>query len=197
MNWQEIIEFLGGASLFSLTIGFLGKKSIEAFLQGRVESYKNNLERIASENTIKFQNLHSERAETIKVLYEKLAILDDTLYSALRPFQLVSETTLEDKVKSLSVQFNELREYFLPKRIFFENNLCELIDTILETAKGVFFDITTHPVDIKDTSYKYDRELLKERHQFWEKSREIHKSEITSLKTQLENEFRKLLGIGA
>ena len=61
----------------------------------------------------------------------------------------------------------------------------------------MFFDITTYPVDIKDTNYKYNRELLKERHEFWEKARNIHNNEITELKEQLENEFRKLLGISA
>jgi hypothetical protein len=197
MAWQEIIEFLGGATAISVTIGYLGRKAIEAFLQGRIESYKKNLERIASEHSIRFQRLHSERAEIIKEFYGKLAVLDDTLYSTLRPFQVVGEPELEEKVKKLSVQFNELREYFLPKRIFFENRLCELIDKILETAKGVFFDITTYPVDIKDTNYKYDRNLLKERHEFWEYAREIHKKEITSLKGKLEDEFRMLLGINA
>ncbi|WP_296935295.1 hypothetical protein [uncultured Marinobacter sp.] len=197
MAWQEVINFLGGATAISLTVAFLGKKAIEAFLQGRIESYKKNLERIASENSIRFQRLHSERAEIIKDFYEKLAVLDDTLYSTLRPFQAVGEPELEEKVKELSVQFNDLREYFLPKRIFFENDLCELIDKILETAKGVFFDITTFPVDIKDTHYKYDRGLLKERHEFWEKARNIHNNEIASLKRDLEDEFRQILGIKA
>jgi len=166
-------------------------------MKGRIESHKKELERIASEHSIKFQSLHTSRAEIISEFYAKLAVLDDTLQSTLRSFQLVGETTLEDKVKNLSIQFNELREYFLPKRIFFEENICLLIEKILETTKGVFFDITTYPVDIKDTNYKYDRDLLKERHEFWEKAREIHKNEITSLKVELENEFRKLLGINA
>ncbi len=197
MQWQEIIKFLGGATAISFTIGYLGKKATEAFLQGRVELYKKELEKIASENSIRFQTLHFARAEIIKEFYEKLALLDDTLYSTLKPFQVVGETVVEEKVKSLSIQFNELREYFLPKKIFFEKNICELIDKILVSAKGVFFEITTFPVDIKDTNYKYDRELLKERHEFWEKAREIHKNEITNLKNQLEDEFRKLLGINA
>ena len=197
MPWQEIVEFLGGATAISLTIGYLGKKAIEAFLQGRVESHKNELERIASEHSIRFQSLHTTRAEVISGFYEKLVLLDDTLHSTLRPFQAIGEPELKDKVEVLSIQFNEIREYFLPKRIFFEKNICELIDSILEAAKGVFYDITTLPVDIQDSVYQYDRGTLKERHEFWDKARKIHGNEITQLKNQLEDEFRKLLGIYA
>ena len=197
MPWQEIIEFLGGATAISLTIAFLGKKAIEAYLAGRVEAYKNNLEKIANEHSIRFQRLHTERAEVIKDIYAKLCFLDDTLYSTLRPFQAVGEPELKEKVQKLSEQFNDLRTYFLPKRIFFEEKLCMLIDSILDAAKGVFYDITTYPVDTTELSYKHDRELLKERHEFWDKARNIHKNEMAELKKELEQEFRRILGINA
>ena len=66
MQWQEIIEFLGGTTAISLTVGFLGKKAIEAYLAGRIEAYKNNLEKIANEHAVRFQRLHTERAEIVK-----------------------------------------------------------------------------------------------------------------------------------
>ena len=45
MQWPEIIEFLGGAAAIAGTVAFLGKKAIEAYLAGRVEAYKSNLEK--------------------------------------------------------------------------------------------------------------------------------------------------------
>ncbi|MBZ0097007.1 MAG: hypothetical protein K8H75_16760 [Sulfuricella sp.] len=197
MEWQEIINFLGGATAISLTIGYLGKKSIEAYLNGRVEAYKNNLEKLTSEHTIRFQRLHTERAEVIKELYGKLANLDDTLHSTLRAFQLDGEPALEEKVSKLSDQFNDIREYFLPRRIFFEENTCTLIDSILESAKDVFIDITTYPVDPAAPACRYDREVLKERLESWDKARTTHKNEIAELKAKLEHEFRSILGINA
>lgn len=197
MQWQEIIEFLGGAAAIAGTIAFLGKKAIETYLAGRVEAHKSNLERIANEHAIRFQKLHTERAEVIKDFYGKFAHLDDTLHSTLRLFQAVGEPRLKEKVSQLAEQFNDLRSYFLPNRIFFEEKVCELIERILETAKGVFYDITTYEVDTQDSSYKHDPELLKERHEFWEKARNIHKNEMAELKKQLEKEFRGILGINA
>lgn len=197
MQWQEIIEFLGSATAISLTVGYLGKKAIEAYLAGRVEAYKSNLEKLTSEHTIRFQRLHSERAEVIKDLYAKLANLDDTLHSILRPFQAVGEPALAEKVSKLSDQFNDMREYFLPRRIFFEESTCTLIDSIFELAKGVFIDITTYPVDPTAPECRYNREVLKERHEFWDKARTTHSKEIAELKSKLENEFRSILGIKA
>lgn len=197
MNAQEIIEFLGGAAAISATIAYLGQKAIDGYVAGRIEAYKSELQRIASEHSIRFQKLHGERAEVIKDLYGKLAILDDTLYSTLRGFQAVTDQPLSEKVTRLAEQFNNLREYFLPRRIFFTEDLCVLVDQILEIAKGIFFDITTYPVDPTAEEYRYDREILKERHEFWEKARAAHTSEFAKLKSALEVQFRAILGIEA
>lgn len=197
MNAQEIIEFLGGATAISLTVGYLGQKAIDGYVSGRIEAYKSELQRIASEHSIRFQKLHSERAEVIKDFYAKLSTLDDTLHSTLRGFQAVGEQPLVEKVGRLAEQFNELREYFLPRRIFFDENLCKLIDETLEIAKGIFFDITTHPVDPSADEYRYNRDVLKERHEFWEKARNAHGHQFAELKIALETEFRELLGIKA
>lgn len=83
----------------------------------------------------------------------------------------------------------------MPRRVFFEEHTCQLVESILSLARGIFFDITTHEVDVTDAEYKYDRGLLKERHEFWEKARNAHNAEFVGLKRSLENEFRKLLGI--
>ena len=196
MQWQAIIEFLGSATLFAAVLGYLGRKAIEAYLSGRVEAYKGELQRVNAEHGVRFQRLHAERAEVIKDFYAKLALLDETLGSTLAPFQLASGKTLPDRVASLSQQFNETREYFLPRRIFFDEPTCDLVDKVLSLARGIFFNITTYEVEPQHPQYKYDPDILKERHEFWEKARGSHANEFASLKRKLEHEFRKLLGIG-
>ncbi len=197
MNTQEIIEFLGGATAISLTVGYLGQKAIDGYVSGRIEAYNSELQRIASEHSIRFQKLHSERAEVIKEFYARLATLDETLHSTLRGFQAVGEHPLTEKVGRLAEQFNSLREYFLPRRIFFDEKLCTLIDQTLDISKGIFFDITTYPVDPSADEYRYNREVLKERHEFWEKARAAHAKQFAELKIALETQFRGLLGIEA
>jgi len=197
MQWQAIIEFLGGAAIFGAVIAYLGKAAVDAFISGRVETYKSELQRVTAEHSVRFQRLHTERADVIKELYARVAKLDDNLFSTLRSFQLVGEPSLQDKVSSLSVQFNDLRDYFLPRRIFFNEPLCQVIDSVLESAKGIFYDITTYNVDPVHEEYKGDREALRERRELWEKARAAHKQHFAEIKAKLEKEFRAILGIVA
>lgn len=98
MQWQGIVEFLGGSAVFGAVIAYLGKTGIEAFVSGRIESYRKNLERIAAEHAVRFQRLHSERADIIKTLYKELSQLDEVLSSTLAPFQSVQAPSLIEKV---------------------------------------------------------------------------------------------------
>jgi hypothetical protein len=197
MQWQEIVEFLGGATVFGFVIAYLGKTAIDAYVTGRVEAYKGDLQRLTTEHSVRFQSLHSERAEVIKDFYSHLAQLDRALTSTLAPFQSSAEAPLEEKVQALEKYFTGTNEYFLPRRIFFDEATCLLVDKILGLAKGIFFDITTYKIDPTHPSYKdYPSDLL-ERYQYWQKARTAHESDFTSLKRKLEDEFRKLLGIGA
>lgn len=195
MNWQEIIEFLGGAAVFGAVLAYLGKTAVDAYVTGRVESYKGDLQRLTTEHSVRFQRLHSERAEVIKDLYARVARLHDTLHSTLRLFQAVGEPPLVEKVRSLSLQFNELRDFYLPRKIFFAASTCELMDAILEIAKNIFFDITTYEVDTSTEAYS--RDVLLERHEFWAQARAAHNKEFAELKKKLEREFREILGINA
>jgi hypothetical protein len=73
MSWEDLVKYLGGVSAISLTIAYLGKKAIDSFIAGRIQSYKSNLERIATEHSIQFSSLHSRRAEVIAEIYELLS----------------------------------------------------------------------------------------------------------------------------
>lgn len=196
MQWQEVVEFLGGAAVFGTVIAHLGKTAIDAFVSGRVESYKKSLERIAAEHSVRFQRLHAERADVIKTFYNQLSQLDEVLASTLAPFQSVADPPLVDKIELMSKHFNETREYFVPRRIFFDESTCALIDRVLEVARGIFYDLTTHEIDVQHPQFKYNRDILGERHEFWERARTSHKNDFLLLKRNLEDQFRKLLGIG-
>lgn len=195
MDWEQIIKFLGGTTALTGLFAYLGKKTIETFLAGKLESHKKDLERIATEHTIRFQHLHSERGEVVKSLYDKLVKLDSSLHSTLRRFQAVGESSMVEKVNEVGDNYNSFREYYLPNKIFFEESICKKIEAIIKAAIGAFFDLTTYPVDTSELNSKYHQDVLDERHEFWEKARSVHENEISSLKTDLENEFRLILGI--
>lgn len=197
MDWDSLLRYLTWIAGISAALAFIGKKTVEAFLNSRIEKYKSNLEKIATEHSIRFQQLHTERAQVIKEMYQKLVDLDLALSATLKAFHHVSEPSIEEKVNAVSKAHNDLYYFYLPKKIYFEKSLCSLLDTIIENSKDVFIDITTYPLDPTSIEYKYDRALLKERHEYWDKARKTHSSEICQLKEKLEDEFRNILGINA
>ena len=197
MDWVELGKFFFGTAFMSATLAYIGKRAVDAYFQSRTEVHKSELQRIATEHTIRFQKLHAERGEVIKDLYAKLSLLDDHLSSTLRSFQHVGEVPVTQKVSKLGDLFNDLREYYLPRRIFFASDVCRLVDEILDVARGIFFDITTYNIDINDPEVKFNREVMKERHEFWQKARNTHKHQFAELKSKLEEQFRTLLGIDA
>lgn len=123
--------------------------------------------------------------------------IDTALYSVLKAFQLVSDKTIEEKVKTLAQKHNDLYFFYLPKKIYFEKDLCKHMDDIILSARDIFIDITTFPINPEDTEYNFNRELLLERHEYWEKARNAHKDEIMPLMEKLEDRFRNILGINA
>lgn len=195
MQWQEIIEFLGGVSVFGAVIAYLGKVAIDAYVSGRVEAYKGQLQHAATEHSVRFQSLHTQRAEVIRDFYALLAKLDEALATTLSPFQVAGDDPLTEKVVALSEHFNQTREYFVPRRIFFEESTCQLVDKTLGIARGIFFNITAYEVDPKQERYRYNPEVLQIRHEFWEKARAAHKGDFAELKSKMESEFRAMLGL--
>lgn len=195
MQWQEVIEFLGGAAVFGAVLAYLGKTAIDAYVSGRVESYKGELQRVTAEHSIRFQRLHAERAEVIKDFYAKFVHLDESLHSTLREFQQVGELPLQEKANALANEFNVIRDYFLPRRIFLEEDLCALIDSVLDKTKGIYFDVTTYEMDPRHSDYEVNPELKKERRALWEQARGVYKNEFKEIKLRLEKQFRFILGL--
>ncbi len=196
MAWQEIIQFLGGSAIFAAVFGYLGKAAIDAYLKGRLDQHKSDLDRLATEHSVRFQRLHSERADIIKEMYSHLAKMDEALTSCLKSFQHVGDMPLDEKVNSLPDLYSALLSYYVPRRIFFEQAVCKDVDAILEHFRTIYYEITAYPVDPTDPTYQHNRQALLERRDFWEKARAMHSKEFSSAKRALEHAFRSTLGIG-
>jgi hypothetical protein len=197
VRWQEIIEFLGGAAVFGAVIAYLGKAAIDAYISGRVAAFKEELQRLTTEHSVRFQRLHSERAEAIRDFYVKLAQLEATLSSTLAPFQPAGDDPLPTKVQAVADQYNQAQAFFLPRRVFFEERTCVLVDQVFSIVRGVFIDITEHEVDTHHLTYRHNPASLKERHESWKRARSTYEQEFSKLKQTLEDDFRSLLGIGS
>lgn len=218
MDWTTIAQNVGtfavGTGIFALLVKSLVVNSLnreleayksklntdleahKATLLKDVEAFKSTLQLATIEHRIRFSKLHDKRAEVIQDLYGKLVALDTAIHSVLKRFQKVGEASLEDKVREYGRLHNELNEFFLPNKLFFDNKTCRIIDELLFLSRDTYFDITTYPVDTESPEYRYGlRDLLKERHEYWEKAQKVFDTDIQKLKIQLEAQFRAMLGV--
>ncbi|HZL13077.1 MAG TPA: hypothetical protein VFC85_02940, partial [Verrucomicrobiae bacterium] len=62
MNWfEQLLSYLGGTTAIILLAAFLSKKLVIHWLSKDLIGYKANLDKIATEHQIKFQQIYSQR----------------------------------------------------------------------------------------------------------------------------------------
>ena len=192
---NELMQFLGGATLIIGALVYIAKKVVDGFLQSGVATFKANLEKTATEHLIKFKRLHIERADVVRELYQHLTKLDLALISTLRWLQSIEEDPLPKKVANLIKLHNKFNNFYQLNKIFFSTEICAKIDNLAKISQDVCVDITTFPVDPQSDVYKHDRRTLIDRHDCWERARNLHKNEMSEIRNEIERDFRNLLGV--
>lgn len=195
MQWQEIIEFLGGATAISLTLGYLGKKAIESFIAGRVESYKSDLEKITLEHSVRFSSLHSKRAEIIAEIYELLSDVENQARLLATPIMENGELPRNITYQSTASLYYRLYEKYNKTRIYFPEDICQLIDKFLtQSRKPISFYKVAGQVSSQDPEGKQKAlqdDLQKKFMEVWEEVEE----NVPKARIAIETEFRKILGV--
>lgn len=202
----KLIEELGGIAIVVFALAWVLRKAIEAFLNAKLDQHKNELDKAnlefqhkldqtALEHRVRFESLHTERADVIRNCYEKLMALDDHLGSTLSIFQPAGDPPLEEKVRYVGEAFNELRGYFRPHRIYFDEETAKLMEEILKTVFSAYLDLTTYPINLDDLHG--DRNSIKERGGCWDKARGKYNEQVTEMSSRLEKTFRGFLGVDA
>jgi len=200
MEWTEafkvvfaMVASVGGASAIILILSsWLGK----VWGQRILARERAELHRLAKQHEISFSQLHVERAHVIKVLYEKLVDLYDSMQSLLKYFQGADEPSLDEKAQVFRDAHNEFIRAVARNKIYFGKDTCEIMDRLFFSSRDTYIDITTYPIDPRHPELHAVKGLYRERTEMWEKAREAFKKDIISLKEKLEEEFRSLIGVG-
>jgi hypothetical protein len=187
----------------------------EAHLQIETERHRAELEKAAFEHQTRFSNLHVKRAEVIAEMYSLLtqAVRDvslmakfydspgestselSKLYDFLgvptseRPkfYDSPGESTSDEKFEKAFASTQLFQEYFEKNRIYFSQSMCEKIDSFgknLSIALLTFQFRKMHMGNQEKTDY-------------WIKVWELIDKEISPLKSEIESEFREMLGISS
>jgi hypothetical protein len=223
MDYNQIIKFFLSTSIITGGLIYLAKFLLDKFVEIKIEKYKNSLQndteefkhklnfetkkfthelnKTSIEHQIKYSKLYEERGQIIKLTYNLLFELENSLLNLTSMFQGPEWTTDTERDKKASETINNLRTHLEQNRIFFSANLCSNIETILADAHKIIVDIYAAKGDQRhnDNSNKTGKYLttaeLLQPTQTWRELDKKAQTEIKAARLNLAQEFRKLIGV--
>jgi hypothetical protein len=197
MDWDFIKEWILSLGVFSFgtasltaVIGFFGKSLFNTYLTKQIETYKAELQRLTNQHQITFSKLHEERAVVIKELYSKITNLDIKMSNLGKKYETSNELSMEKKWEQAVNSYYAFAEYYNVNRIYFNVGICKTIDGIISNCNKIFVNIDTYGMNKVDSSSDFDVKQIEVLYKNWEGI-----EGIGSLKTELEKEFRNILGV--
>lgn len=181
------MEALGVWGIVSTAAVFILRKFIDSSFAMEMESFKAGLEKEATKFRTQFQHLHAERAEVIKQTYQKLVTVLRNLESMVRPFQWKGEDPPMAKWDTFISSFDELHDYFLSNKLFFDYQLATEIENLLKV--------------IAQASTKWSNaqiQKLEGNKEYWEAWKKVWgevKKDIPGIVDSIEKKFRQIIGI--
>jgi hypothetical protein len=191
---QHFVMFLSGFAIAVAGLVWLAKKTFAHFLDRDIEKFKARLEaeasaeiehlksqlqRTAYEHQVTFSKLHEKRAEAVETLFSMLLDFTAAVQQFLSPINSIPDQAKKDKTHQ---QLSELSLYFVRHRIYLSKALCESI------AK--FIDAVATPARTFRIHTEGEPDNLDDWFNAWQK---VQKA-VPRLKTELEDEFRRILG---
>jgi hypothetical protein len=196
----ELLKYLGISAipqaLFLIVVGFWGKKLAENFLANEIEIKKIELQNELEKSKIQFSNLHSKRIEIFENIYNKLTELNAAMIDLTRRIHPVvedAEKEHEGRILRANKALFDFRDFFFPNKIYFDKALAEKIENVHKMYWDKGWDF--YYLNSRLRSGEVLREKWKE---FYDESKKITQSinaDIPPILTELEEDFREILGV--
>jgi hypothetical protein len=201
---EEIIKLIFAPAAIVAAFVYIFQKLFEKNLSKDIAKYKNQLDtefesaKSRLENELKiqlfqyqtnFSLFHQKQASLTAELYKKLVIASKSITNLVKKYQPANQNNLNEKKKETSELWIDLSSFFDENRIYFDESICEKIDSIIEVTANAFneFDFAHTFAMQSSDSYKPDETGL------WPKAANELKEKLPPLKKDLENFLRIIL----
>lgn len=206
MDWTSILENIGITGIIVGAISYLAKSITDNLFSKKLtehqtdlekqnhrylERFKTSLQIEAKERELQFSKLHQKRAEVIENLYQLIVDASFFVKSFLSPLTLPHEPNKEEKAKIAFEKLWEMTNYYDRNRIYFEKELCDVLDKFINDIREPARKFKS-ALRYEDSLYK---ELLLKLDEIWDQSWDKFTQEVEPAKAELENEFRRILGV--
>ena len=144
---EEALKFIGGTAVAIGIVGWLVRSLIKHFLDKDVELFRQSLQSQAAVELEKLKHelrlaavsyekqvtlLQEKRASVIAELYSKLIDFLDAAESFVSLVGFSGERSKTDKAKVLAEKAAEFMGYFARNRIYFNEELCEMVTALFK-----------------------------------------------------------------
>jgi len=141
---------------------------------------------LTSTFTIKYQKMQDERAQVIKILYQKIVKTYRSFHSYMNPIQMAGEPSQEAKGQEAAKLANEFADYYEENKIFIDKELTKSIDKLSEVFRNAWLKFEEHRM-----AKQFKEFDLKN----WKEGWDIINKDFPPIKEKIEHEFRKIIGI--
>lgn len=211
MDWTKILSEVGAVGIISGLIVWLikqlgqryidkGTKAYEQKLQNQSDLYKAELnqalEKYKSDLAFLSQKafkLHDKRLERIEKLYALLTGFYDDMYH-LTTWKVVTGMSDDhvnkqnfENTKKAGDSGTEFFKYYSKNRLYFDKDTCKLIEEIIKLLKDSHFDFSYEYI-FGPISADFKFETVK-------KATEKIREKVPKIKSELEDNFRKIIGV--
>jgi hypothetical protein len=183
--WQQLIGLIVAPVVVVGAIAWLLRGIVSQGFARDLHRYKSELEQQNFEHRERFSLIHQRRAEVIATLYGKIARTKSVVADLVGIFQQGGQSLMEKKRKVAEI-YNDMSAYFFESRIFLPHETAEKAEKLVMTIKNVLIEFDT--AQMGNDVYKPDQTGL------WVQAFQRLRDEVPPIQSELEREFKELLG---
>lgn len=199
MNWEEILKQIGFVGIIAGFITWLVKELGQSYLNKNLESYKLNLNQKSEQFkkdleliAQKANKLHEKRIDRIEQIYSLLTDFHNDMQN-LTSWKIITGKSDDqikqdeiDNVNKANESGSKFFDYYSKNKLYFNTETCEIIDNIQKILRSSHLDF----------SFKYMFNLSPEMSfKNIQSATEKIREQVPILKIELENNFRKIIGV--
>jgi len=202
---KQFLLTLGGTAVAVAAVAWLARSIVTQWLSKDVEAYKTRLkaesdvalERVRSDlqiaaarRSIEFSRIHEKRLEIISELAGKISAFHERVSAYVSTWEWAGAPSKEERRKLVRDALAELNKYFIPRRFFLPKRTIEKIDAF----RAGLYKISTDFRFFVEQGRDFKHDPMKDM-DIWTQASAYTAKEAPKLIAELEDDFRKILGI--
>lgn len=186
MGWfEQLLALILAPTLVVAAMAWILRALFSQALSRDIEKIKSDLGTEAFRDQYKFQKLHERQAEVISDLYARMVHAERKMGQLTSRFRADS-SSLKGQKDAAAQACDSFADFFREHRLYLPESTAEKIEALYELFVEIFIDIdTAQPGDEYQASNYED----------WREANERMETQARPAKKELENQFRKLLGV--